>query len=163
RQLSDGEPPPLRQLNPDVPEEVAAICRRAMARDRDARVPTAGAFADALQAYLFDQLPDRTDPSGGPAREFLPALPPLVLPPGRRRPGRAPARPPLARAPAAAAPFALHGPPRPPAPTDRADDELPHLRARLLAETREQLNGATRLPEATTPRDWLSGLLEDLT
>jgi serine/threonine protein kinase len=168
RQLSDGEPPPLRQLNPDVPEEVAAICRRAMARDRDARFPTAGAFADALQAYLFDQLLDRTDPSGGHAREFLTALPPLVLPSDRqpRRPRRAvlvAALAVLALGTGAAAPFALRWFPRAPAPTDRADDELPQLRARLLAETRDQLSGATRLPETTTPRDWLNGLLEDLT
>jgi tetratricopeptide (TPR) repeat protein len=52
RKLTDEEPPPVRELNPDVPDEVAAICRRAMAKDREARFATAGAFADAVEGYL---------------------------------------------------------------------------------------------------------------
>ncbi len=43
------EPPPLPE---DAPRELAAICRRAMARDPDARFPSVAAFQDALRAYL---------------------------------------------------------------------------------------------------------------
>jgi tetratricopeptide (TPR) repeat protein len=52
RQLIDEEPVPVRARNPAVPEEVAAICERAMARDRDARFATAAEFAEAIEGYL---------------------------------------------------------------------------------------------------------------
>ena len=39
RQLIDEDPVPVRQRNPAVPEEVATICERAIARDKDARYP----------------------------------------------------------------------------------------------------------------------------
>jgi serine/threonine-protein kinase len=48
-----GPPPPLAQVAPvPVPEELAAVVARAMARDRASRYPEAGALADALQAWL---------------------------------------------------------------------------------------------------------------
>jgi len=49
-----GDAPPVRERNPDrpVPEELAAVCERAMAEDRDDRHPTAGEFAAALRAWL---------------------------------------------------------------------------------------------------------------
>ncbi len=37
---------------PEVPEELAAIARRAMARDPEARYPSASAFGGALEAFL---------------------------------------------------------------------------------------------------------------
>jgi predicted Ser/Thr protein kinase len=52
RKLSDEEPPPVRELNPAVPEEVAAVCRRAMAKDKAARFASTGELADALEACL---------------------------------------------------------------------------------------------------------------
>jgi predicted Ser/Thr protein kinase/tetratricopeptide (TPR) repeat protein len=57
RRLTDEEPAPLRELNANVPEEVAAICRRAMAKDREARFPTAAAFAEAIEGYLAGRAP----------------------------------------------------------------------------------------------------------
>src|SRR5262249_17817093 len=79
RKVSDGEPPPLRVLNPSVSEEVAAVCARAMAKDRDARFSSAGAFAEAIQTYLLAKF------FGGPEPD-LPALPPPRSIRGFRRP-----------------------------------------------------------------------------
>jgi tetratricopeptide (TPR) repeat protein/predicted Ser/Thr protein kinase len=52
RRLTDEDPVPLRELSPGVPEEVAAVCRRAMAKDRAERFATAAAFAEAIEGYL---------------------------------------------------------------------------------------------------------------
>ncbi len=47
------EPPPdLRALRPDLPEAVAEVIRRAMAKAREERYPTAGALAEALEIAL---------------------------------------------------------------------------------------------------------------
>jgi predicted nucleic acid-binding Zn-ribbon protein len=46
------EPPPVEKVRPDVPEAVGAIVRRAMAKDRGLRFPTAQEMADALRRYL---------------------------------------------------------------------------------------------------------------
>jgi tetratricopeptide (TPR) repeat protein/predicted Ser/Thr protein kinase len=172
RQLSDEEPRPVRDVNPDVPAEVAAICERAMARDRDARFATAGAFAEALQGYLVGKLLERLEPSGGDARDLLTAPPPLVLPGERphfwtRRRAALTGLVLLAAAllGAVAARGTLGGAPSTPAATDPAEppDDLPGLRARLVAQTRDQLGGALHLPETTTPRDFLKAQLEGLT
>jgi serine/threonine protein kinase len=56
RNLIDEEPLPVRARNPEIPEEVAATCERAMARDKDARFASAAEFAEAIEAHLqFDQ------------------------------------------------------------------------------------------------------------
>jgi hypothetical protein len=52
RQLIDEDPVPLRQRNPAVPEEVAAICERALARDKDARHASAAELAEDIEAFL---------------------------------------------------------------------------------------------------------------
>jgi tRNA A-37 threonylcarbamoyl transferase component Bud32 len=41
---------PVREMNPNVPEEVDAVLRRALDDSPQARYPDAGAFADALEA-----------------------------------------------------------------------------------------------------------------
>ena len=47
------EPPPdLEDTRPDLPSAAAEVIRRAMAKDREARYPTAGAFVEALEAAL---------------------------------------------------------------------------------------------------------------
>jgi len=56
RKISDEEPVPLRQLKEQVPEEVAAICRRMMAKDRDLRYPTAQAVATDIQAFMLRKM-----------------------------------------------------------------------------------------------------------
>jgi len=46
-----NEPPkPLREINPDVPEEIEAVALQALEKNPDGRFPGCGAFARALQA-----------------------------------------------------------------------------------------------------------------
>jgi predicted nucleic acid-binding Zn-ribbon protein len=46
------EPPPIEKVRPDVPEALGAIVRRAMAKERGLRYPTAQEMADALSRFL---------------------------------------------------------------------------------------------------------------
>ena len=46
----DQEPPDPRSQNPEIPEALAQAVRRALARDRAQRWPTAAAFREALEA-----------------------------------------------------------------------------------------------------------------
>jgi tetratricopeptide (TPR) repeat protein/predicted Ser/Thr protein kinase len=172
RRLTDEEPVSVRAVNPAVPQEVADLCARAMARDRAERFATAGAFAEAIQRYLLEKLlgkPEPLDALGLP--ELLAALPPATLPTPRRRPW------PWRRLVLAAALLAgmvaaggwalslgLHQPPSRGGENLGAEhDHLAATRDGLVAHAREQLRGALRLPETTTPRDHLKALLEDLT
>ena len=45
------EPAPLEKLRPDIPPAMTAIVKRAMARDRAARFPSAAALRDALRIH----------------------------------------------------------------------------------------------------------------
>jgi serine/threonine protein kinase len=45
------EPPPLSEFNPSVPDDLAAICMKAMAKDPAARYPSCQALADALRRW----------------------------------------------------------------------------------------------------------------
>jgi len=47
-----GKDPKIRDFAKDAPEEVLAICERAMALSPDDRFPTAAAMQEALEAYL---------------------------------------------------------------------------------------------------------------
>jgi serine/threonine-protein kinase len=49
--IMTDEPAPLDELRPDVPAGMVAIVKRAMARDRAVRFPTAAALRDALRAH----------------------------------------------------------------------------------------------------------------
>ncbi len=46
------EPAPLERVRPDVPESLAAVVRRAMAKERNLRYPTALELAQALTRFL---------------------------------------------------------------------------------------------------------------
>jgi serine/threonine-protein kinase len=49
------EPPaPLRDLRPDVPPELEAVILRTLTKDRDARMPSARALAEALAPFSSD-------------------------------------------------------------------------------------------------------------
>ena len=93
RQLIDEDPVPVRQRNPAVPEEVAAICERAIAREKDARYTSAADLADDIEAFLVGH-PDwdgSTYPTKfrlitPPAREPSPASLRPTGPWWRRRP-----------------------------------------------------------------------------
>ncbi len=63
------ETPDLRQLNPDVPEELARIIHRALERNRDHRFASAADFLDALEGY--DQAPE-TKKEGAAKRALAP-------------------------------------------------------------------------------------------
>lgn len=52
-----SEPKPIRQVRPDVPEELAKICRRAMAKNRKDRFASMKEFADALTEFLKGKSP----------------------------------------------------------------------------------------------------------
>ena len=56
--LHTGELPMPRDVKPDVPEALDAICRRALARDAADRYQSAGELRDAIEAYL-DATPGR--------------------------------------------------------------------------------------------------------
>jgi serine/threonine protein kinase len=93
RQLIDEDPVPLRQRNPAVPEEVAAICERAIARDKDDRYSSAAELAEDIEAFLVTHpdwdgstYPTRLRPVAPPSREALPAAIPSPRSWWRRRP-----------------------------------------------------------------------------
>jgi eukaryotic-like serine/threonine-protein kinase len=52
RNLMQGTIPSVQLARPDVPKELARICDRALAPDREERYPTAAAFRRELDAYL---------------------------------------------------------------------------------------------------------------
>jgi tetratricopeptide (TPR) repeat protein len=85
RQLIDEEPVALRERNPAIPEEVAAVCHRALSKDREARFASAEQFADAVALCLqsaASRAPLVLAPRGLPA---APAPATLFPPPARWR------------------------------------------------------------------------------
>lgn len=52
-----GQDPRIREVNPEVPTELADICDRAMAHDVTTRYPTAAAMRDDLEAYMRKSTP----------------------------------------------------------------------------------------------------------
>jgi serine/threonine protein kinase/Flp pilus assembly protein TadD len=79
RQVSDLAPRPIRTQNPEIPEWLAAIIGRLMAKDPADRYPSASAVAEVLADRLAElQLPasaPRTEPAGAentvPRRSWL--------------------------------------------------------------------------------------------
>lgn len=55
RRVQAGESPPVELLRPDVPAELVAILRSAMARDPAERFSDAGRMYEALLAFLYSQ------------------------------------------------------------------------------------------------------------
>jgi serine/threonine-protein kinase len=58
RRRSTGAEPKLREVVPDVPEKLAAICDRALALDRNDRFATAAEFREALLGCLTEDFQD---------------------------------------------------------------------------------------------------------
>ncbi|WP_394822160.1 serine/threonine-protein kinase [Pendulispora albinea] len=50
KSIAAADPKPIRSLEPSLPESITPVLARAMAPSRDARYPTAGAFARALES-----------------------------------------------------------------------------------------------------------------
>ena len=53
-QHQSAEPPDIRKLRPDCPEELIAICRKMMAKSADDRYQSAAEVSQALSEYLGD-------------------------------------------------------------------------------------------------------------
>lgn len=66
------EPTPIRQVRPDVPEEIAAIIARMMAKDPNLRFQSPGEVAVALAPYVPASVPP-------PAAAEMPVLCPAVM------------------------------------------------------------------------------------
>ena len=82
-------PPPLRQINPNVPPPVEAVVLRALEKKREARPPTAAAFAKELAAAVNNQQEfTRQDISfnfgGAPTNESVQPVSTHVNPPTTR-------------------------------------------------------------------------------
>lgn len=55
RRVVEGDPPPPRTHDPDVPPELEAICLRGLAKDREQRQQSAGELADAVHSWIADR------------------------------------------------------------------------------------------------------------
>ena len=56
KSILDGPPQPITEISPDCPAELAAVCKKAMARDKNQRYHSAVELADDMQAYLDDRV-----------------------------------------------------------------------------------------------------------
>jgi tetratricopeptide (TPR) repeat protein len=173
RQLTDDEPTPIRTWNSAVPEDVAGICRRAMAKDRTERFATAGQFAQALHTSLVQRLVGRPLPVGTEPDTMLSLEFPCRMT-GLRR--RSSGRRWLAICAAALVTAGLGvwgwiasraGGESDPAGTvegGRPSIEGPALDPReLVAQVQKQLAGTLEVPEGSTLRQRYKSILEDLT
>jgi predicted Ser/Thr protein kinase len=76
--LGTREPPPVRELNPDVPEPLAALVHQLLAKDPADRPPTADEVVRRVRALAAAAGPDAPDPEGptrshaGPLAAFAP-------------------------------------------------------------------------------------------
>jgi hypothetical protein len=73
------DPPPLRAQSPDIPDHLAWIVHRALAKDPAKRFQNGGEMAEVLSLHLGTG-PGRRAPQGGPQRE-VPLGRQLVVPP----------------------------------------------------------------------------------
>lgn len=55
--VRDATPPPSREVNPEIPEQLARIIEKSMSRSRSARYQTALEFRDALLRFLRNHNP----------------------------------------------------------------------------------------------------------
>jgi serine/threonine-protein kinase len=78
RILTD-RPKPLRELNPDVPEEVVAVVERALARNAEERFSSMDEIVAALEPFLDPQ--SRSGPRSLRGRSMAPPKPPTTPPP----------------------------------------------------------------------------------
>jgi eukaryotic-like serine/threonine-protein kinase len=55
KQVADADPPPPRELNPDIPRDLETIVLKAMSREPRGRYASARALAEDLEAFLEDR------------------------------------------------------------------------------------------------------------
>jgi tetratricopeptide (TPR) repeat protein len=159
RKITDDEPAQLCQVKEQIPPQVAAICQKMMAKDRELRYQTAAAVAEDVQAFLLRKMLD------APEIELLAGLP---------APRPAAARKGLPRyvwafAAGAAAVFLMVGFAAarlafPTAPKTKIAEPVPLAIDvnRLVARGRTELLSLSATPDLRTYREGLSDLLEDL-
>ena len=58
RKIRECQVPPLRKINPSIPQELERICNKALAKDRNLRYQTAAEFHRDLSRFLNRQYPD---------------------------------------------------------------------------------------------------------
>jgi serine/threonine-protein kinase len=92
KHVSAARPDP-RVLVPDIPEELAQVCMRAMALDAADRFPSAEAFADALEAAIESPPPSERFSLTGVSLPPPPLAPPRPSMPPPVTPVRVPPRP----------------------------------------------------------------------
>jgi serine/threonine-protein kinase len=88
---AEQEPPPVRDVRPDVPEGLAEVLARMMAKRREDRYQTAAEAAGALQPFTRASATG-PGPAAEPAFEIVEAV--AVTPPPPREPGSDTAPPP---------------------------------------------------------------------
>ncbi len=71
RRTSAGDLPSLRAAAPDLPEELEAICLKALSREPEGRYATAAAIETELEAYLAKRSPPPTDRDVGQALKTM--------------------------------------------------------------------------------------------
>jgi eukaryotic-like serine/threonine-protein kinase len=76
RQHIEDPPPRASRLNPALPAEIDAVLSRGMAKTPESRWPTAGAFADALEAALTETAVSHAVPRRRRAPRSIPAAVP---------------------------------------------------------------------------------------
>jgi tetratricopeptide (TPR) repeat protein len=160
RRLIDEGPPDLGRLRPELPDEVVAICNRAMARQPADRYASAAAFAEAMRGYLLEGL------LVGRPVDLLAPLPLPAPAPARARSLRRLAVGVLGTVLlAAGVAIALGNRPRAPVPEPAPESADPgHLsRSAIIARSKEQLSTLPGVADGQTVRDRLQSVLEDLT
>jgi serine/threonine protein kinase len=117
------EPKPIRDLRPEVPEELAVIIAKMMAKDRDARYQTPAEVVAALAPWVQSAAAPLV-PEGG--RASTPTLDEMIL--------RDPA--PTVRTPSSQAVTPASSPRAAPRPTGPSAEPVPVVAARRTAERR---------------------------
>jgi hypothetical protein len=74
RQVQEDDPPPPRQLRPDIPAALEAACLKGLAKLPGDRFTTAADFAEALRRAV-GLLPPLSSPTGAPLPATMPAAP----------------------------------------------------------------------------------------
>jgi hypothetical protein len=84
KRVCEGTPRPIREVNPDIPEWLAAVIDRLLAKEPGERIQTAGELAEVLGKHLAQLQQSRLTQT--PAPEKQEALPPAAAPTVARGP-----------------------------------------------------------------------------
>jgi serine/threonine protein kinase len=179
RKLVDEEHVPVRELNPAIPGDIAAVCERALVKEREQRFAGASQLAEAVQNCLWARVFGQPEIRELPTQPDWPALP--VAPPRNRRwphwrlgVGASLLIGSLLLLPAGRALYKAMVPPPAALPgqdSREAEESAPPgpgsaagaLKSKLVDESRAHFNSSLNLPPNATPRDRVKAVLENLT